>query len=643
MISRRGIGLGAGVLVGAGLLGVVAYAVLGPKPSGPEAPPRNPESPYRNTRPSVAYVGDARCAECHRRIAERFRRHPMGQSLGTLGELPTRERFDAAAHLAFTAQGFHYEVLRHDDKMIHRECRLNSHDQVIACREAEIAYVIGSGTRGRSYIVNRDGELTQSPISWHSQSQRWDLSPGYHQHNPHFERPLKVECLFCHSNRVVPVPDTVNQYVKPVFRGRTIGCERCHGPGELHVRERQRGGGGGAPERSIVNPAKLSAELRDAVCEQCHLQGVTRIPRRGYQEFDYRPGLPLHRFLAVFVKPRELTSQDRAVSQAEQMVDSRCYLKSNGRLGCISCHDPHGLPEPAEKVAFYRARCLQCHDRSGSGCSLAKAVRRKANRNDTVVAVRRKANRNDCVACHMPRFESADVAHTAVTDHRVRRKPGKLPLAGNEVSPFLAGAVPLEHFHAKFLRDGDSVQREWGLALAERGVVEKRPDLLRLALPRLEEALESGANDLPVLKARALVLANLGRAPEGLTAFERILAISPKHEEALAWAAALAEQLGAPRLAEDYWRRALKINPSFSGYHLGLARVLAARRRWRQAAREARVALRLNPARLDVRKLLVTCYVRVGDREKAKAEWQAYQGFRPPDLDEVRRLIEGIQ
>ena len=43
------------------------------------------------------------------------------------------------------------------------------------------------------------------------------------------------KCLFCHCNAVEPVADTLNRYRPPLFRGHAIGCERCHGPGELHV------------------------------------------------------------------------------------------------------------------------------------------------------------------------------------------------------------------------------------------------------------------------------------------------------------------------------------------------------------------------------------------------------------------------
>ena len=36
--------------------------------------------------------------------------------------------------------------------------------------------------------------------------------------------------------------------------------------------------------------------------------------------------------------------QFEAVGHVEQMESSRCFRESQGRLGCISCHDPHRLP-----------------------------------------------------------------------------------------------------------------------------------------------------------------------------------------------------------------------------------------------------------------------------------------------------------
>jgi Flp pilus assembly protein TadD len=551
----------------------------------------------------------------------------MGQSLGPLAEVPAREGYDAAAHVTFAAEGFQYEVLRTGDRLVHRETRRDAQGKVISTREAAIRYVLGSGTRGRSYLLEEDGRLFQSPVAWYTQSRRWDLSPGYDKKHYHFERPVKVECLFCHCNRVEPVPYTLNRYEKPLFHGHAIGCERCHGPGEIHVREQEAGQGGGDPDTSIVNPRKLAPVLRDAVCEQCHLHGVERVPRRGREMFDYRPGLPLHDFLTVFVRRPEAAPEYRAVSQVEQMVVSQCFLKSNGRLGCISCHDPHALPAPADKAAYYQGRCLQCHGGPGPGCSLPEAVRRAKNE-------------NDCAACHMPRFGSADVAHTAVTDHRVLARPDKPRPPADAAGSLLPWQVPLIHFHERYLPAGESVKRELGIVLAHVSAAEKQGGPLQQALPRLQESLLGWPQDVPVLKAKGTALARQGRAAEALKTFEELLALVPRHEEALTWAGSLAEQRGPPERAEAYWRRAVEVNPYLADYHLGLARVLARRRQWEQAAQEASTASRIDPTRLDARRLLLFCYLRLGKREQARAEWEAYQGFRPPDLEEVGRLFK---
>ena len=137
-------------------------------------------------------------------------------------------------------------------------------------------YALGSGTRGIAYLVDNDGRLFQSPISWYSQKRRWDLSPGYREANAHFNRPIEPVCLFCHANRVQPVALTVNRYEEPLFRGNAIGCERCHGPGELHVHGQKVVDG---RDLTIVNPRHLEPALRANVCEQCHLLGHQRVDR----------------------------------------------------------------------------------------------------------------------------------------------------------------------------------------------------------------------------------------------------------------------------------------------------------------------------------------------------------------------------
>ena len=257
---------------------------------------------------------------------------------------PTRPRRGTGGDRAattFEAQGLRYAVERHDGRLIHSEERRDAQGRVVARVEAEIRYVLGSGARGLSYLIERDGYLFQSPIGWYAQQRRWDLSPGYATLNYHFERPIEPDCLACHANRFDPVEGSVNRYRAPIFQGLSIGCERCHGPGELHVKDSGRTDDPAGRDLTIVNPRHLAPALREGVCEQCHLQGVYHVERAGRRSSDYRPSLPLEEFLAVYVaSSSRLAGEKPAVSHVEQMHLSRCYRDSGGRLGCISLSRP---------------------------------------------------------------------------------------------------------------------------------------------------------------------------------------------------------------------------------------------------------------------------------------------------------------
>jgi tetratricopeptide (TPR) repeat protein len=599
--------------------------------AGPELGPkidirRTFASPYRNVRPEVRYVGDAACADCHPREARTYRRHPMGRSFAPMAEVVDHERYGADVHNPFTKFGFDYRVERDGERVFHREIRRTADGRLLCDSRVEVHYALGSGAHGRSYLIDRDGYLFQSPISWFTQAATWDISPGFSE-TQHFERPILAACLFCHANDAVPVEHTFNRYERPLFRAHAIGCERCHGPGQLHVERQQSEEVAAADDDTIVNPGRLEPALREAVCQQCHLQGEKRILRRGRQPFDYRPGLPLHEFWSVFVRIPELGDNNHAVGQVEQMYASGCYRGSAGRLGCVSCHDPHALPAEEDRTVYYRGRCLSCH--AEADCGLA-------------VAVRRDRNQDDCRACHMPRNDSSDIAHHAVTDHRIPRQPDSHP-AGARPHQLDYGENPLAYFHQDLQDPHDAdVTRDMGLALIElaRQYGPRAAPLGPLALPLLEGAVHRTPDDVAAWEARGYALWMLGRGSEAQEAFEAALARAPKREKSLRDAGLLAEVLQQPERALAYWRRAVVVNPWLGFYRYQLARLLAERRDWSEALAECRTILDLNPASKETRMLRIRCLLGLGEKEKARAELATLLALQPHDPDALRRWFE---
>lgn len=354
-----------------------------------------PVSLYLNTEPGVAYVGDEVCARCHAQKARHYGGHPMGRSMT---ESPGTE--PKADGIVFKAGELAYSIVHRDGRVYHRETRQDAQGQTLASTEGYVRYVLGSGRRGFAFLVEREDGLYQSPITWYTQGHRWDLAPVYAKRNLHFDRPIRPDCLFCHSNRFDVSPGR-----PPTFHGLAIGCERCHGPGELHAREPKLVNG---RDPTIVNPAHLQPRsLRESVCEQCHLIGTYRTNRPGHTAFDYRPGLPFDAFVTVSSALTDPMAKRRIVGHVEQMRQSRCYHESKAELGCISCHDSHRIPTAEERVGHYRGRCLKCH--AQQGCSLP-LDRRLAQKPD-----------DDCTACHMPRIPSAEISHTGVTMHSIPR------------------------------------------------------------------------------------------------------------------------------------------------------------------------------------------------------------------------------
>ena len=180
------------------------------------------------------YVGSSACAACHAQIYESYLTTPMGRSSGRAGSGSFQEQM-SASEFSHALSGVRYQVLKQRDGFTLAFSQRQSPAAPEIRGTQQLRYFIGSGNVGRSYLFSVMGFLFQAPVSYSPLPQKWDLAPGYQQHDELFlMRPVESECLACHASGVQPIPGTQNGYRDVPFLEGRISCERCHGPGKSY-------------------------------------------------------------------------------------------------------------------------------------------------------------------------------------------------------------------------------------------------------------------------------------------------------------------------------------------------------------------------------------------------------------------------
>ncbi|GIX04428.1 MAG: hypothetical protein KatS3mg114_0297 [Planctomycetaceae bacterium] len=422
-------------------------------------------SPWENTQPTATYVGSRVCAECHAEQQQSHQQTGMGRSAAEVD--PQRE--PPAGWVKHPSSPRWYDVVVKQGQWWHREWVLlpehreldpPSAEHSLLLAEYPVAYAVGSGRHARSYLIEIDGFLVESPLTWYAQTQRWGMSPGYQSpHQPGFERAVGLGCVICHVGQADALQGSVHRLQMVEL---TISCERCHGPGSLHVAKHQ---GEVAPlgdepsppvgehmprDRSIVNPATLPRELAEAVCQQCHLRGHAAIQTRYRALFDYRPGLPLTAFVHHY-RLDTTESPWTVTGHAEQLHLSRCYQRSS-QLTCLSCHDPHHERQGEEGRQYVLSVCRQCH--RPEDCSQRSKMGAAEHA-------------SECLSCHMPRART-EIPHLSFTHHRVGIHPPypATPPMAEALPPVISELVPILPLEGRPERER---RRSYALALLEVG------------------------------------------------------------------------------------------------------------------------------------------------------------------------------
>ncbi len=333
------------------------------------------------------YVGEARCAGCHSEVqhAVLASRHAKTfQSGRELADLPLPD------HPPVDPDN---PQVRHRIHRVDGQVRVETQvaDKVL---RAVVDYALGSSDRYCS-LIGRDeqGQARTLRLSYHrsAEGSGWDRSKGQAVHPQRIEDFLgerftsddeRVECLVCHTTSA----RAARLHIGPESADRAIGCERCHGPGGMHVAAVA----ARFSDSAIANPAQAKPAEINQSCGGCHGQH----------------SLPM---------PASRTAPDWTRFPGSTLPWSRCYAESGGALSCVICHDPHRDAETSP--AYYEAKCLSCHP------TPSRETAAPSTRPQPAEATRRSPcpinPSRECLNCHMPKV-GYDWLHGHFTDHYIR-------------------------------------------------------------------------------------------------------------------------------------------------------------------------------------------------------------------------------
>lgn len=410
--------------------------------------------------------------------------------------------------------GVHYRVFTQDGSVWMSYDRAGEKD---FRGQRQLLYFIGSGVKGRTYLFTVDGFLFEAPINWYSQEARWNTTPAYIDATAMPMNPVYPSCLNCHTSGMQPpVAGTDNKFSGAPFAHGGITCERCHDSSEGHLHRKG----------AIVNPAKLSAERRDAICMECHFEGTAAVEQPGKHLYDFRPGERLSDFVHYFLRSSNQAQTPQALTQFEALSLSECKRKSGDKMWCGSCHDPHAEPAASERSAYYRGKCLACHG--------------------AAFAAKHHPDKPDCTSCHMPALPSKDVAHFQGTDHRILRYPTAQVLPHLQVRGAPLTSFPESDANLATTRD---FALAWE-ALAERGV----DDAARQASDYLRKALNEHPDDPALLSAAGFVEQQHKNESQAQQLYERALKVDPLDNGAAADLGMIEARSGNLRGAVELWQ-----------------------------------------------------------------------------------------
>jgi len=490
------------------------------------------------------------------------------------------------------------------DAVYQSETGLSTDGTELFRSEHPVEWIIGAGDNGFGTILRKDDFLFQAPLSFYAKPASWAPSPGYEYADVGFNRPILPGCIFCHSGRPNAIPDGSGKFESTPFAELAIGCEKCHGPGAAHIQSMSAGastakqkGASKKLESRIVNPARLTPYLSDNICMACHQTGDVRVLKPGNTFQDVRPGKPLDEWLTILMVPptrAEPPTEDH-VEHYYSMSLSKCYRASEGKMSCITCHDPHVQPSREEAPAYFAAKCMTCH--TNQSCKLNIEARMQTK------------PANNCIGCHMPKRDIPTISHSSATNHRIVARPGE---------PF-----------------PDVTFQQTTAAL---------PDLIRINPPTQNTQTQLD-NPLPLLTLLQAYGELSESRPTYAEAYLKVLGQLEKTQpdQPLVQAALghRSMKTGDFQAAVDHYRRSLELGPPVETTYIGLAEALTHLGQMEAALPLIDKAIALNPFNPVTRKMIIVQLIQSKQYARAREALTSYTQVFPQD-DFMRQMLARV-
>lgn len=193
-----------------------------------------------------------------------------------------------------------------------------------------------SSAIGRTYILEKGGELYESRVSYFSELNGLGPTLGSENYPPqNLEEAIgrlmdaedKLKCFGCHATNARAGTKLTLEKLLPGVR-----CQHCHESSGEHFAVPLKN----STATASNNPANLKGATAEDVsnfCGQCH---------RTWEE--------------IALSGRVDISNIRF--QPYRLAGSKCYDEGDPRISCLACHDPH--QEMNGRNADYDAKCQAC-------------------------------------------------------------------------------------------------------------------------------------------------------------------------------------------------------------------------------------------------------------------------------------------